>query len=198
MGDSLEPLLEIVVLTGATSNQTTTDTGATSDQQILEPQDEDDRYWSHKRQEIPERQILEPRTTTDTGEPHAINRYWWSHERQEILEPQVGHQILEPQATTNGATNNDRYWLDETGATTTGAMNDRRYRRSVVCGSSSSLQYLLLQPVAPVSSFVVRGSSLQYLSSCCLCNTPLLLRVKSRTANNCASPSGRHTAVHVS
>ena len=79
-----------------------------------------------------------------------------------------------------------------------GAMNDRRYRRSVVCGSSSSLQYLLLQPVAPVSSFVVRGSSLQYLSSCCLCNTPLLPRVKSRTANNCASLSGRHTAVHVS
>ena len=30
------------------------------------------------------------------------------------------------------------------------------------------------------------------------CNTPLLLRVKSRTANNCASLSGRHTAVHVS
>ena len=30
------------------------------------------------------------------------------------------------------------------------------------------------------------------------CNTPLLPRVKSRTANNCASLSGRHTAVHVS
>ena len=31
-----------------------------------------------------------------------------------------------------------------------------------------------------------------------MCNTPLLPRVKSRTANNCASLSGRHTAVHVS
>ena len=31
-----------------------------------------------------------------------------------------------------------------------------------------------------------------------ICNTPLLPRVKSRTANNCASLSGRHTAVHVS
>ena len=29
-------------------------------------------------------------------------------------------------------------------------------------------------------------------------HTPLLLRVKSRTANNCASLNGRHTAVHVS
>jgi len=32
----------------------------------------------------------------------------------------------------------------------------------------------------------------------CKCNTPLLPRVKSRTANNCASLSSRHTAVHVS
>ena len=113
----------------------------------------DNRYWRLETRTTGdtgdwrhERQILEllpgPWTTTDTVD--------WSHEQQQILEPQ------EPQATTTGATNDNRYWRDwsherqemilelqqEPQTTYTGAANDRWYnywRQQWTAGGATGL-----------------------------------------------------------
>jgi len=97
-----------------------TDTGATND-----------RYWSHdERQEIntgatSDQQILEPQQATG-AEILLLQRYWshrcndnnesyWSHERQ-IVEPRTGATG----GTTDTAWSHRTRWTTDTGAMTTG------------------------------------------------------------------------------